>query len=72
MTVITTGSGETFVHVSLDLTTDQYRALVNLVDNAWRMADEYLKGREPGSESETKAVIYQLTIESIQDALRRA
>jgi hypothetical protein len=56
----------------LTLTDEQYRILCNLVDNADRMAGEYLEGRHPGSPAEQKALIYKLTLERIQDALRDA
>ena len=63
---------ETAKVLTLDLSVDEYRVLCNLVDNAWRMADEYREGREPNTESETKALVYQLTIERIQTALKGA
>lgn len=56
----------------LTLTDEQYRILCNLVDNADRMAGEYLEGRPVGSPAEQKALIYKLTLERIQDALRDA
>jgi hypothetical protein len=55
-----------------ELTAEEFRVLITLVDNAWRMADEYRAGREPGTEAETKALVYQLTIERIQSALKGA
>lgn len=51
---------------------EEYRVVVNLVDNAGLMADDYLKGREPGSEAEQKAVMYKLTLERIQASLADA
>lgn len=57
---------------SIMLDDEEYQVLVNLVDNAWRMADEYREGREPNTEAETKALVYQLTIERIQTALKGA
>lgn len=56
----------------IGLDEEEYRVLVTLVDNAWRMADEYREGRTPNTEAETKALVYQLTIERIQTALKGA
>lgn len=61
-----------YSHLTLDLSLEEFRVLVTLVDNAWRMADEYREGRTPNTEAETKALVYQLTIERIQTALKGA
>jgi hypothetical protein len=61
---------KTFIKTrSVSLDEDEYAALIALVNNAWRMADEYREGREPGSDAEQMALIYQLTIERLQASL---